>query len=280
MALAAEGATQVELAELTASSIRELHPHLESLMSLGLIKLKDREGLEAYQLAHAALVDPILNGLKAERRDQGHRDWIALLERRRPQAFAALAAHAMELPKHSQAVEWALKASEELFKRERFPEAIALAERGLPLASEKSPRDALLRLLANAYGRQGRFVESVQYIERWHREAPEDPLGNNEVKFWLASGLSHKNLGNLEEARRRFEACIAGGEPARESQRDFLARAHSLLGQLDIDAGDDASAELHFEAALELLPRPGVQRAEVLKHRAQMLAKRGQWNEA
>ncbi|HKY62354.1 MAG TPA: sigma 54-interacting transcriptional regulator [bacterium] len=280
LTLSAEGATPAELAELAASSVRELQPSLETLMTLGLIKLKDREGLEAYQLAHAALVDPILSGLKSERREQGHRDWIALLERRRPQAFAALAAHAMELPKHPRAVEWALKASEELFKGERFTEAIALAERGLPLATEKTARDALLRLLANAYGRQGHFSDSIQYIERWHREGHEDPLGNNEVKFWLASGLSHKNLGNLEEARRRFENCIAGGDSAQEPQRDFLARAHSLLGQLDIEAGDDDSAESHFGEALQLLPRPGVQRAEVLKHQAQLLAKRGRWSEA
>ncbi|HKX12712.1 MAG TPA: tetratricopeptide repeat protein, partial [bacterium] len=280
LALSAEGATSSELAELLEIPSREARLLLEALASLGLVKIADREGIDAYHLAHTALAEPVLRNLPAPSRIQRHRDWIALLERRRPQAFRALTGHALELPEHPRRIEWALQACEEHFKREQFPEAIALAERCLPLGPQKPQRDALLRLLANAYGRQGRFSDSVKYIELWHREGHEDPLGINTVKFWLASGLSYKNLGNLNEARRRFEACIAEGDPAKEHQRGFLARAHSLLGQIDSEAGQPAAAELHFAAALNLLPKAGSQKAEVLKHQAQLAAKRGNWDQS
>ncbi len=287
LAASREDARLAPLASLGEMSPAATREALSELLHLGLIQAAPSGSAESYRITHPALRELILAGLSESRRRQLHQGWLEDYERERaagaeprPETTFSLAHHALEIPDHPQAANYATRAAELHFARENFDGAIALCERALAAKPVKAARDALLRLAANAYGRLGRFKESVAKIELWRAEGHADPEGLNEVKFWLATGLAYKNLGNVPEARRRFERCLDAAAPDNAKQKPFLVRAHSLLGLLDLEAKRLEAAGGHFEKALALLPPSSEQTAEVLKHRALLAAERRDWASA
>ncbi len=277
----AELAPLATLGEMSPAAAREA---LSELLHLGLIHSGPAAQAESYRITHPALRELIQAASSESRRRQLHRSWLEYFEREnsglaepRPEAVFSLAHHALEIPGHPEAAKYAIRAAELHFAREDFDEAVAFCEQALSRKPQKEERDSLLRLAANAYGRLGRFKESVAKIEQWRAEGHADPEGLNEVKFWLATGLAYKNLGNIPEARLRFDRCLAAADPANAKQKPFLVRAHSLLGLLDLEAKRLDAAGDHFDRALGLLPPSSEQTAEVLKHRALLAAERRDW---
>lgn len=281
---AAELGALATLGEMSPAAARE---GLFELSQLGLIQGETAALSESYRITHAALSDWILDSLSEKRKRQLHVDWLGLLEGDHqvtpdasPEETLSLAHHALEIPDHPRRFAYAMRAAELRFTREEFDETVKLSEKALQGQLKKAERDVMLRMAANAYGRLGLFKESVAKIEEWHSENHADPEGVNEVKFFLATGLAYKNLGNLTEARLRFERCLAVMDPSNAKQIPFCVRAHSLLGLLDIEAKQLDAANLHFDQALNFLPAGGGQSAEILKHRALLAAQRKNWEEA
>ncbi|MCE9625024.1 MAG: sigma 54-interacting transcriptional regulator [Deltaproteobacteria bacterium] len=276
--------------ELLASGLlKRQHLTPESLLELKLpagVSEIYRERIQRLPESPGRLLEWIAasHSLKPEELKRRHQTWMELLEKSAttletasPELILAMAHHALEIPEHPQRAKWVLRAGELYFSREDFDSVIEIHERCLPTTSRAEDRDFLLRMLANAYGRLGRFKESVEKIEAWFAEGHADPQGINEVKFCLASGLAYKNLGDIAQARSRFERCIQAADVANLHQHPFLARAHSLLGLLDIESRNFDSAEAHFEKSLVLLPVSSGQTAEVFKHKALLAAQRKDW---
>ncbi|MFO1463831.1 MAG: sigma 54-interacting transcriptional regulator [bacterium] len=277
LAVARTSASPAQLASLADLTPPTLRPAFSELLQAGLIQEDLSSTTERFQLAH-----PLLRGLATEPLDAGrqaelHRRWLQILA---PEEVLSLAHHALEIPDQPRQAEWVLQAGEKYFAREDFEAAAALYERCLPHTRDPQQRDVMLRMLANAYGRLGRFRESVAKIEAWYAEGHADPQGINAVKFFLATGLAYKNLGDEAEARRRFESCLQAENPNNPLQSPFTSRAHSLLGLLDLEEKNFPGAEAHFAEALRRLPETGTQTAEVYKHRALLAEKREQWQEA
>src|SRR6185295_1254127 len=96
----------------------------------------------------------------------------------------------------------------------RPKELVALLEKGLKAVPEDQSH-ALLRALANASSRRGLYRPAIETGERWFRTLGPRPPAGDAVKFWLGTGIHAKNLGDLRDARRRFEACLKAsvGDP-------------------------------------------------------------------
>ncbi|HSA58502.1 MAG TPA: tetratricopeptide repeat protein, partial [bacterium] len=265
------GATEEDLSRLTGRTPGAVRTSLARLGDAGI------------RPSHPRLARLILDSLGSVEREQLHRSWLRLLASRKepaPDEIIALAHHALEVPRTRRSAEWVLKAGDLLRARGREALAVPLYEKCIETSEDPSRREDLLRNLANAYGRLGRFAESAATVERWFREYPDDEMGLNRVKYGCSTGTSYKNLGRSEEARRRLEECLEAGRAGDPHHRPYLARAQSLLGGLDLDAGEPDAAERRFEKALTLLPEVTEQRAEVYKLQAVAASKRGDWDRA
>jgi len=283
LATAAGSASTDELLSLTELSRQALREALGRLIDLGLAEIGEA-ALLRYRIVHPLLAQIVRRSLSPLDDRKLHARWIDLLEsendRPETETTIALAGHAVEIPSHPQRMKWIFRAGEILHSREEESAAAALFEKGLPLADTREDRETLLRNLANAYGWMGEFQKSRSTIEKWFEEYPSDALGLNPVKYGLSTGVACKNLGDPAEAARRLQFALEHGDLTSETHRPYLARAHSLLGLLKLDANDFSGAEAHFQDALRLLPETNELRAEVCKHRAMMSAKRRSWTEA
>ncbi len=260
---------------------------VNGLIDQGLIK-NHNEDTGAYQLAHPRLADIVLNKLDARDRNKIHQHWLDYWgevfesgnEELEADLIKAMAHHAAHLPLHPKQIEWVLKAGSIYIARHEAELAEALFNKCLQHDLDPSDRELLLRQLANAYGSEGNFVETIRIAEQWHQEFPQDEEGLNPVKYGLSTGVAYKNLGQLSKARQRLEFCLKAGDLAKESHRPRLARAHSMLGLLDINEEKFDSAQKHFIEAHGLLPEETQQKAEIYKHQALMAAEQGDWDQA
>jgi len=277
LAASREGASPSQLSLLTGQGSAQLRQSLYELLHGGLIQEDVTAATETFKLAHPLLRSLVAETMNSKDLVEIHTQWLKTLP---PEDILSLAHHALEIPGHPQRGPWAIQAGEYYFSREDFESAALLYERALQDSTSQADRDVLLRMLANAYGRLGRFKESVAKIEVWFTEKHADPQGINAVKFYLATGLAYKNLGDESEARKRFDTCLNLEDLSNHLQKPFTARAHSLLGLLDLEDKNFPAAEAHFAEAQKRLPESGGQTAEIFKHRALLQAKLKNWREA
>jgi transcriptional regulator with GAF, ATPase, and Fis domain/serine/threonine protein kinase len=273
----------IQLETLTNLPLQTIRAALHQFIELGLLKSPEAGSAESYQLAHPELTRIAANRLNEKERLQAHQSWIDILEKKdHPGAedFFKLAHHVLRVPKHPQRVSWVLQAGEAYSLREEPAQAIFLYESCLDLPLTLEERDLLLRTTVNTFGRMGRYADANRYLDLWFREYPEDSLGINPIKYYLATGVNHQNLGALQEARKRYRHALEQGSANNEHHVGFLARAHSLLGLLDIEEGHYDEAGGHFDAALKVLPEISQQTAEVYKHKALLAVYENDWERA
>lgn len=273
----------LQLAQLTGLPAQAVRNALRHFAELGLVKSGDEESAESYALSQAELSRIEENSLSLDRRLTLHRNWVDLLEKRgesSPEDLFKLAYHVLFLREHAKLVSWVLAAGDAYFLREEPSLAVALYERCLEQRLSPEDRDLLLRTTANTYGRMGRYAEANRISETWHREFPEDGTGVNPLKYYLATGVNHYSMGHSGEARVRYDKTLEHGREPDERHRPFLARAHSLLGLLDIDEESYAAARGHFAAALKMLPASSRETAEVYKHLALLSVCEDDWGAA
>ncbi len=270
------------LEKITHQSAAKLRAELRPLIEMGMVQGEETSKGDWYKIAYPELGGLVLDSMEPEQKLRFHQEWLKVL-----QAFAAseksyldLAHHALEVPDLPKRVEWVLQAGEAYLQEEKPLQALSLYERCLGLSPDPESRDLLLRAIVNTYGRLGRFPEANRFLETWFTEFAEDPLKINQLKFWLATGVNNQNQGDLEEARRRYRRVLEIGEIKIEEHRSYLARAHSLLGLLDLDIKAFGVAREHFDSALQALPEKSQQTAEVFKHRALLAVHEGFWEKA
>lgn len=258
---------------------------LNHLIEQGLVKVVSADE-ESYRLAHPALTALALEPLSVKKIQAMHRRWIDYWEKMseeesiEAEVLFDLAHHVSSIPSHPKRLEWLTQVGETYRFRGECDQAVQLFERCLKLELGCEEREAFLRQLANAYGGLGDFRENIRVIETWYQEFPEDPLGINPLKFGLSTGVAYKNLGDLEEARRRFNHCLDAGNPEDPHHTLRLARAHSLLGLLDMASDNFSSAMAHFNEAHALLPEETEQKAEIYKHQASWAVHQKDWDQA
>ncbi|MFO1518648.1 MAG: sigma 54-interacting transcriptional regulator [bacterium] len=286
LAAAFQGAAFEELLILTGLKPAELREKLQALRHLSFIRTDFEGEREVYCFAHPPQAERVLQSSPVPP-EVPHEAWLRLLEKEipanqdlPPDLCLALAHHAVRVPHHPQRLSWALRAGDVYTLREEDPSAIALYEKCFSLTEEWTGQEMLLRLIANAYGRLGLFSQALNTLEQWFEKFPTDPLRLNPIKYWQITGVLHQNMGNGKEARRRWEECLKAGAPQSESHRPFLARAHALLGRLDLENEALSSAQEHFAAALALLPEESAPQAEVLQYEALLAVQRKDWEGA
>lgn len=281
LATDARGLSLQTLAEFLGMARQELSFKIESLRQAGFVRPVDGGAL-AFAVPRGEALESILRCLAFARKQGLHRKWIEFWEGKGGEAEDAclsLTQHALALQGHPRLAEWAPRAVELHFSRKEYSAALALCERALKLTLPAAARDMLLRARANAQGKMGDFRASQEALELWIREHAEGGGGLNAVKYWLASAVNFQNLGDKTEAKARLSKCIEAARPEDPEQRDYLARAYSLSGQLAIE-DDEAAAEACFSQALTFLNPSSLLRAETYKNWGLLHARRGEWKQA
>ncbi len=276
VALARRPVTPAEIAAAAGLPFPEIAAGLIPLAEEGLVETLNDEG-DRVRAGHPALSNLVLEFLSPEEARSFHEAWIAHWRSRRevfPDAVIDLAFHALALPTHPETAAWNLEAGEILKSRGGGEEErmIPAYEACLKRNLRPGERDALLRALANACGRKGDFRKSLDWMEEWFSEFGGGRRKDRGVlpllKYWLASAVACKNLGDPNEAARRFRKCLESGDPEDPVHRPRLARAHSLLGLAAIEENKFEEARRHLEEARRLVPAGGLQEAEALKSQA------------
>ena len=259
------------LASVGGVSLASLRPILSNLMDLGLAS-PDLANQDHYTIGYASL---------RTSSEDIHRAWISYWEKMgESDHVIELTHHVLNVPRHPKRIAWPLQAAEHMASQDREEDAIPWLERCLQLDPAPEEKEKVLRHLANACGRLGDFPSSLAWTEDWFSEFGNDPSGLAPVKYWLSTAVAHKNLGNLEEARRRLDRCLETGQEDRSDHRPRLARAHAMLGYLLTETGDFQGAERHLEKAQDLTPPQSAQLGEILRHRAHLAKMQRQWKEA
>jgi len=249
---------------------------LEKFLQRGLVR---RGAQGSYQIAHPQLSELILKEMTEAGRRHLHERWIGILERNPPLAVEAVidrAWHRIQLPFSEHTLPDLLEASELLRDSKQFDQLIALLESISEFREKTSAAiHPLLRLLSNAYAQRGRFRQAIETADRWFETLGSQKETIDEIRYWLGTGIHAKNLGQLAEARRRLARCLgaASSKTDNQNERPFLARAHAVLGLLELEADQLEAAQDHFSQAAALVPESGEERAEIHRYMALLRAR-------
>ncbi len=248
---------------------------LDRLVSKGLIATDSASGRS--RLGVAGLEDVVLGGMEPGEKDLRHRAWWKVLAHEREDSSQKLH-HALALEEGAYAASASPTVLEKLRGERRYNEALALADRSIPVVrAQKDPiqLSKLLRMKVNVCNDLGLYRDALGLCEEVRAlAAADDPPAVKEAKYWLVTGLIHQNLGNNDEATRRFERLVEECEKwavsgqGEDKLRPYGMRGHSLLGAQALRVGDLKRARAEFEKGLAFDDLRGWRRAEICRNLA------------
>lgn len=210
------------------------------------------EGLD-FLFSHALIRDGAYESVLKSRRRELHcraAEWF----RDREPAFAA---EHLERAEHPDAVRAYLAASQAESTRYRYSAALALAERGLALASTREDKYALSTVQARVLHDSGRAPESIDAYRR-ALETAEGPADRCRALIGMASGM--RIVDDVEPGL----ACLAEAEPLGIEAKLALelSELYHLRGNLYFGQGRPQDCLREHEKALELAREAGSVEAE------------------
>src|SRR4030095_13623675 len=233
-----------------ASADRPLKSLLHPLMERGLVEKK--AGGEGYGVSAASLSSALLKSANFQDLEKIHRAWLETLDEEKDPSPQKIH-HALFLKEEGRLVPQVREQCEAFGKEGQESRALRMLDRALPLIHDKAERSRLLRLKTNLLIGRGRNLEALEPSEgAFALQAPGEPLPLKSVKYWLASGVLHQNLGNFPEGIRRLSRCVEEAKNFNDRAHDpFVVQAHAQLGRLDLEKGDLSGAKKHFEGGLQ-----------------------------
>lgn len=181
-----------------------------------------------YLFCHALIRDGARESLLKARRKQLHARAAAWFEGR----DAVLAAEHFDRADSPQAPGAYLRASEAEASQYRYDAALALAERGLTVATQRAERFALLAARARLLLEMGRAHDSIE-ANRAGLEAAESPPERAEALVGMAAGMRIND--RFAEGLAALEQAQPLAEEAAESM--LLSRLHHLRGNFYFPLG-------------------------------------------
>ncbi len=190
---------------------------------------------------------------------EAHRLWFHYLSERVgsgprpiPESYQ-LAEHALQGGLSGDALQWGIAAGHVLDRERRVHEAVALLQKLLPYAKSAEERYPLHGSLAHFYTQLGRQDEALQAYDLWIQDRPDDETLLQKTKHRLFTAMVLLSQGMVEQARSRFEECLAIAKPGRyPSHHPYHARAYVFLASLEAGAGRYASAREKLHQASPL----------------------------
>lgn len=243
---------------------------------LSLRRLVERHLLRAmsglYRPSHPLVVEVMQDLLDPAALNRLHRRWWEAFKDS-PHPHPQRLHHALALKDETEVSAGARPLLDLLWRQERKKEALPLVDRCLEVVKDRVETARLLKEKMNLLADLGRYQEALNVAETWFTLGPDnDEMPLKTVKYWFITGMNHQNLDHDEEAESRLRRCLETGDPKNSDHRPFLARAHSLLGLLDLHRGELAAARSHLQEALELTESKGRRRAEIHRHLAEVAA--------
>lgn len=200
-----------------------------------------RPDQDGYLFAHALVRDGVYGALLRQRRRELHQraaEWFAARD-------AGLAAQHLDRAEHPGAAAAYLKAARQQAAGYHNDRALALAERGLAMATDTADRHALICLRGELLHDLGRIAESVEAFREAVATAQTDA---EKCHAWigLASGL--RVADRYDEALEMLDRAQALAA-ARNSDLE-LARIHSLRGNVFFPLGQIEDCRRAHELSL------------------------------
>jgi len=209
-----------------------------------------REG-EELAFCHALIRDGAYASLLHARRRGLHARAAGWFGERDP----ALAAEHYERADDPRAAGTYLVASRASMRQQRFPTALALAERGLGLAHERDVRFELLMQRARLLAELGRTPEALEAAEA-ARDAAAQPLERAQALIAMAGAL------RLADRIQDGLAALREAEPLAAGSPLDLARLHHLRGNLLFPLGRAGECLREHERARDAARAAGSHEAE------------------
>nr|WP_279633974.1 AAA family ATPase [Kitasatospora cineracea] len=165
------------------------------------------------------------------------------------------------------------------------PHALQLEAHALGLDAARKSGDRIAEQWMLTSGGQGlRSAGRIRESADWYARALEVSRANGDVlaeaQSWTGLGHAHRILGELDSARAQFEAALHLRESLGYRRGVGLVRV--ALGEVAVDAADEAGAVRHLSAAVADLTAADdpyeVSRARAVRARAHLLA--GRYEEA
>ncbi|HKY62329.1 MAG TPA: sigma 54-interacting transcriptional regulator [bacterium] len=253
---------------------------LQPLIERGLLEKRPGEN-RRYRLSLPSFASALLKSVPLDDLEKIHQAWAETLAKAKdphPQKIH----HALFL-KNAKGLDPQVREQCEIYgEAGEVSRALELIEEALPMIQGKAERSRLLRLKTNFLIQRGRNPEALESCEEaFALKADDEPLPLKTVKYWLASGILHRNLGNFSEGVRRLERCVKEAERFKdETHHPFVVQALAQLGLHDLQKGDLGAAKKHFEAGLKLAGPSGRRRAELLRNLGLALGEEKDWEGA
>ncbi len=207
-----------------------------------------RPEIDDFLFAHALIRDGVYASLMRQTRRELHgraAEWFA---DRDPQ----LAAELLDRAEDPRAAKAYLRASELMRRRYDYDRVLALAKRGIEVATDALDRYALTQLYADALREAGRAQDSVA-ASRNALALAKDEVGRARAWIGIAAGL--RVLSRIDEAMQALdEADRALGSQDLPAVR---AQIHYLRGNLYFARGVAAACQEQHELALAAARRAG-----------------------
>jgi transcriptional regulator with GAF, ATPase, and Fis domain/tetratricopeptide (TPR) repeat protein/predicted Ser/Thr protein kinase len=249
-------------------------PHLPDLLR----RLQDRQCLQqdrnsgGYRLALPLLTEILKEVLQPSEATEIHRRWLHLLKDR-PSPDLERLHHAIALKDEPAVITEARPTADLLWSQERKKASLRLVDRCLEVVQDRVETARLLKEKMSLLADAGLYEDALATAEGWFALGPDnDAMPLKTVKYWFFTAMNHQNLGDDEEAGSRLRRCLELGDAADVDERPFLARAHSLLGALDLRRGALEGAKAHLDQALGIVGAKGRRRAEIFRNLADVFA--------
>jgi transcriptional regulator with GAF, ATPase, and Fis domain/predicted Ser/Thr protein kinase len=224
------------------------------------------------RLALPSLEEAVLGGMPHKELTALHERWMAALGQD-PDDDLQKVHHALKTGREDLVLRGARAAAESLQKDGRHAEALALADDALKIVLDREETSRLMRLKMNLLNTLGRYEDALAAAEEWKDlDADDEPRSLRTVKYWLGTGLYLQAAGRGIEAAERFKRCLDAGDEGDAAHRPFLTRARALLGVFEMRRENLEEAAVHFERGLDLAAPSGRERAEILRHMAELAA--------
>lgn len=243
---------------------------LDRLASKGLVMTDAGSGFSRVGVAGLAAV--VLEGMSPKEAVERHRSWWRVLANEKNDSPQKLH-HALALGEAAYVAAAAPGVLERLRAGRRFEDALSLATRAVPAVTaydDTIQLSRLLRMKINLCNDLGLYGEALQLCEEVRAlAAADDPPAVKEAKYWLITGLIHQNLGDQNEATRRFKRLIEEcGKHSDPAVRHYEMRGHSLLGTQALRVDDLKEARIWLEKGLTFEDIKGWRRAEICRNLA------------